>query len=111
MLISLFPFRYYKVHNRKTVTNLGDTFEPNFVLLNESLTGDPWTGLADLQLSRASFDVNDDDVDRIKVEVFLSDSKECHSKSSIEYLELTPTEKSAVSDSHWIPVSGKLRSR
>lgn len=74
------------------------------MFLNESLTGDPWNGRADLPLTREWFGITSTvHVARIKVEIFLMDSKECSSYSSpIEYLELR--KGAEVENSHWVPV-------
>lgn len=87
--------------------------KPHVVYVNESSAGGVWTGVEDLPLPREYFgnEENDGVFDKLKVEIFLHDSRECQSDSTIKYLELSrPKEEddkatNSVQDSHWIPVS------
>lgn len=95
-------FRYFKVHNTQTAHS-EDSYEPHLVLLNQSSAESPWTGREELFLPRIYFGVDEKgQTDRLTVEVFLLDSKSCHSASEIVNLELS---RGKQKDSHWIQVS------
>lgn len=84
------------------------SIEPHSIFLNESKTGDPWNGFADLPLTTTSSANGDEEAVQIKAEVFLFDSKDCSSSVRIAYLELGDKEDRSIQESHWIPVSETL---
>lgn len=84
------------------------SIEPHSIFLNESKTGDPWNGFADLPLATTLSASGDEEAVQIKAEVFLFDSKDCSSSVRIAYLELGDKEDRSIQESHWIPVSETL---
>lgn len=65
--------------------------------------------MEELLLSRGHFGDEEDEADKLKVEIHLVDNRECHSSSKIQYLELSnkdeEEEENADQSSHWIPVN------
>lgn len=93
--------RYFKVHNRR---HAGDTIEPHLIKLNVT-AGFLWTGEVQLDLPSEYFRNDDNDTERLKLEMFLTDSKGCHSPSIVEFLELLEPEIETAGNSYWVQVS------
>lgn len=91
------------MHNTKSL-HPQETFEPHLVPSN-GLLSEPWSGVEDLLLPRIFFGTDGDDSDLLKVEVFLIDSRNCQSNSSVEYLELKRQTNHSVRNSQWMQVN------
>ena len=94
-------------------SHLRSSFEPHAVKFAHPLiSGESASGTEDIPLPGDYFRSELNETSNLKVEVFLIDSKECHSASKFEFLELEEKEETkAAEGSYWIKVGGWLSCR